>query len=130
MAHNKKERRRFIRFKIPGATVDYSQRFFFFSSIIYSEDFCPVVDICRGGIQFLSRRHLKSAKKILVKIYISDEESHLNLIGRIRWSFFEPFGDYNYQVGIQFEPFGGRKLYNQSQVLDKLVSLEKKFMAS
>ena len=130
MAHNKKERRRFIRFKVPGATVDYFQRFFFFSSILYSEDFCPVVDISHGGIQFLSRRHLKSVKKILMKIYVPDEESYLNLIGQIRWSFFNPFGDYNYQVGIQFEPFGGRKLYNQSQVLDKLVSLEKKFMPS
>lgn len=125
--HNGKERRRFIRFKVPGAKVTYFQKFFFFSSIVYSEEFCPVVDISRGGIQFLSRRFIKSIKKILMQIYIPEEESYLNLTGRIKWSFFNPFGDYNYQVGIQFEPFAGRKRYNQSQALDKLAFLETKF---
>ncbi len=126
--HNGKERRRYIRFKVPGAKVTYFQKFFFFSSIVYSEEFCPVVDLSRGGIQFLSRRFLKSIKKILMQIYIPEEESYLNLTGRIKWSFFNPFGDYNYQVGIQFEPFVGRRRYNQFQALDKLASLEKKFL--
>ena len=126
--HNGKERRRFTRFKVPGAKVTYFQKFFFFSSIVYSEEFCPVVDVSRGGIQFLSRRFFKSLKKILMQIYIPEEESCLNLTGRIKWSFFNPFGDYNYQVGIQFEPFVGRKGYNHSQALDKLASLETKFL--
>lgn len=124
----KKEKRGFVRFEIPGAKVSYFQKFLFFSSILYSEEFCPVIDISRGGIKFGSRRSHKSHKKVLMKMYFPDEKSCLNLKGRVRWSLFNPFDDYDYNVGIQFAPFGGRKGYNQSLALEKLISLEKKSM--
>ena len=123
-----KERRRFLRINIPGAKVSYFQRFLFFSSIVYSEEFCPVFDISRGGIRFGSKRFHKSLKKVLMKIYFPDEKPSLNLKGRVRWSLFNPSNDYNYYVGIQFEPFGGRKEYNLPVALDELISLEKKFI--
>ena len=123
-----KERRRFLRINVPGAKISYFQRFLFFSSIVYSEEFCPVIDISRGGIQFGSKKFHKSLRKILMKIYFPDEKSCLDLKGRVRWSLFNPFNDYDYYVGVQFEPFGGRKGYNLSVALDKLVSLEKMFI--
>lgn len=126
--HKERERRRFFRVKIPGTRLSYFHKFLFFSSILYSEEFCPVIDISRGGIQFQSKKFHKSQRKILMKVHIPDEKSCLDLKGQVKWSLFNPSNDYDYHVGVQFEPFVGRKGYNQPMALDKLESLEKEFM--
>ncbi len=49
MAENEIERRTCIRFKIPGAAVNY-QRKSLLPKPGFVEEFCPIMDISRGGI--------------------------------------------------------------------------------
>jgi Tfp pilus assembly protein PilZ len=114
--------------RVPGAKLSYFHKFLFFSSILYSEEFCPVIDISRGGVQFQSKKFHKFQKKILMKVHFPDEKSCLNLKGKVKWSLFSPSHDYDYHIGVQFEAFVGRRGYNQPVALDKLEELEQKFM--
>ncbi len=58
MAENEIERRTCIRFKIPGATVNY-QRKSLLPKPGFVEEFCPIMDISRGGIRFLTQKVIK-----------------------------------------------------------------------
>ncbi|MDH5467352.1 MAG: PilZ domain-containing protein [Candidatus Aminicenantes bacterium] len=130
MEYDGKERKRFKRLKIPRATVNIIQRHFLFYRKKYSEEFCPVVDLSRGGVRFLCRKLLStSIKKISLQIYIPGERSYLNLKGRIKWISLNPMVNYKYQVGVQFNPFGGKKDHNRAEKLKKIIELEKKFLA-
>lgn len=122
------ERKRFKRLKIPGATVNFSQRHF---KRKYSEEFCPVVDLSRGGIRFLCRRLLSTIiNKISVQIYIPGERTYLNLKGRIRWTSLNPSMNYKYQIGVQFEPFGEKKEHNRPETLERIIALERRLLAN
>ncbi len=122
------ERKRFKRLKIPGATVNFSQRHF---KRKYSEEFCPVVDLSRGGIRFLCRRLLSTIiNKISVQIYIPGERTYLNLKGRIRWTSLNPSMNYKYQIGVQFEPFGEKKEHNRPDILERIIALERRLLAN
>ncbi len=125
------ERKRFRRLKIQGATVNFIQRHFLFYKRIYSEEFCPVIDLSRGGIRFLCRRLLSTIiKKISVQIYIPGERTYLNLKGRIKWTSLDPSMNYRYQIGVQFEPFGEKEEHNRPETLERIVALERKLLAN
>ena len=124
------EKRACIRFKIPGATVSYKQGKFFFSKKKYVEEFYPVVEISRGGIRFLGQKLFTTASKISLKILIPEVDSPLILKGRVRWASSSPPMSYKYQIGVQFDPFGMEKRYNRPKFLDKIISLEQKFLTN
>jgi hypothetical protein len=131
MEYDGKERKKFKRLKIPRATVNIIQRHFLFYRKKYSEEFCPVVDLSRGGVRFLCRKLLStSIKKISLQIYIPGERSYLNLKGRIKWISLNPMVNYKYQVGVQFNPFGEKKDHNRPEKLKRIVELEKKILTS
>jgi len=131
MEYRGKERKRFKRLKIPMAKVNILQRHFFFYRKKYSEEFCPVVDLSRGGVRFLCRKLLSpSIKKISLQIYIPGEGSYLNLKGRVRWISLNPMTNYKYQVGVQFNPFGEKRDHNRPEKLKRIIELEKKLLAS
>lgn len=124
------KRKRFKRLRIKGATVNFIQKHFLFYKGDYSEEFCPVIDLSRGGIRFLCRRLLSTLiKKITVQIYIPGEKSYLNLKGRIKWISLNPSMNYRYQVGVQFNSFGERKEDNRPEILERLIALERKVLA-
>jgi hypothetical protein len=129
--YEKIERKRFERLKIQGATVNFIQKHFLFYKKNYSEEFCPVVDISRGGIRFLCRRLLSTTiKKISLQIFIPGEKTYLNLKGRIRWISLNPSMNYRYQVGVQFYNFGKKKEYNRPETLKRIIALERKLLAN
>ncbi len=97
------ERRACIRFKIPGATVNY----FTIPSSPFSrskleEAFCPLYDISRGGVRFLSQREIPLESHLELEIKIPGESVPLKMKGRVRW--IAPFQEKNYyfQIGVQF----------------------------
>lgn len=125
------ERKRFKRLRIQGATVNFIQKHFLFYRKEYSEDFCPVVDLSRGGIRFLCRRLLSTMiKKISLQIYIPGEKTYLNLKGRIRWTSLNPSMNYRFQVGVQFNNFGEKKEHNRPETLERIIKLERKLLAN
>lgn len=129
MGYDGVERKRFKRLKIPKARVNIMQKQFLFYRKKYSEEFCPVVDLSRGGIRFLCRKLLSSnIKKISLQIYIPGERSYLNLKGRIRWISLNPMVNFKYQVGVQFNPFGEKRDNNRPEKLKRIIELEKKLL--
>src|SRR5665647_2542054 len=61
------ERRLCQRFKIPGATVSYRKEKLFSSKTKIDEEFCPVLDLSRGGIRFLTQKPLKFKSKVTLQ---------------------------------------------------------------
>jgi len=60
------ERRTCIRFEIPGATVSYKLKRPLLAKTSYGEEFCPTIDLSRGGLRFLS--------KFFFQVFSADKE--------------------------------------------------------
>ena len=130
MEHKGIERRACIRFEVPGATVSYKEKKLFFSRKNYGEDFCPVLDMSRGGFRFLCQRALKNNNKAYLKISIPSESAPLTQTGQVQWASFNPGKSYKYQIGVQFNPYGEKKRQNSPENLAKIVALEQKFIVN
>lgn len=122
------ERRLCQRFKIPGATVSYRIAKLFSSKAGTDEQFCPVLDLSRGGIRFLTQKPLKFKSKVMIQLSIPGERVPIDLKGRVRWSTFNAGKSYKYQAGVQLNPYGLEKDHNVPQTLTRLVALESKFV--
>ncbi len=122
------ERRLCQRFKIPGATISYRKEKVLSSPKEFEEEFCPVLDLSRGGVRFLSQKPLKFKSRIHLQISIPGEKIPLILKGKVRWSSFNPGKSYKYQTGIQFNPYGEEKNQNYPGALVKIIALEQKFI--
>ena len=122
------ERRICQRFKIPGATVSYHKEKLLSSGTRIEEEFCPVLDLSRGGVRFLTQKPLKFKSKVTLQLSIPGDRIPLSLKGRVRWSTFNAGKSYKYQAGVQFSPYGLEKNQNVPQALTKIVALEQKFI--
>lgn len=122
------ERRLCQRFKIAGATVSYRRDKLFSPKAKVEEEFCPVLDLSRGGVRFLTQKPLKFKSKVSLQLSIPGERIPLEMKGRVRWSTFNAGQSYKYQAGVQFNPYGLEKGQNPPQALTKLVGLEQKFI--
>jgi len=119
MENKEAEKRTCIRFAIPGATLSYEFK-------DYAEEFSPLVDISRGGAKFLGKNPLEINADITLKISVPGERIPLILHGKIRWISFIESKD-QYQVGVQFNPYGEKEGHNYPGNLVKIISLEQKF---
>jgi Tfp pilus assembly protein PilZ len=122
------ERRLCQRFKISGATVSYRKEKLLSSKTKIDEEFCPVLDLSRGGVRFLTQKPLKFKSKVTLQLSIPGDRIPLSLKGRVRWSTFNAGKSYKYQAGVQFSPYGLEKNQNVPQALTKIVALEQKFI--
>ena len=122
------ERRLCLRFKIAGATVSYRRDRLLSPKAKVDEEFCPVLDLSRGGVRFLTQKPLKFRSKVSLQLSIPGERIPLEMRGRVRWSTFNAGKSYKYQAGVQFNPYGLEKGQNPPQALTKLVGLEQKFI--
>lgn len=122
------ERRACIRFKIPGATVTY----FKISPLPFlknklEEAFCPLYDISRGGVRFLTRQNIPLDTPLNLEIQIPGEPVPLKMKGKVRWTLPWEGKNYQFQVGVQFFPYGEEKDQNYPGNLVKIIALEQKF---
>lgn len=121
------ERRTCIRFEIPGATLSYKQKKPLLTKATYGEEFCPIIDLSRGGLRFLSQEELKIGNPVILKISIPGERIPLELNGHIKWAAPHVGMSYKYQIGVQFNPYGEKKEQNYPGSLVKIIALEQKF---
>jgi Tfp pilus assembly protein PilZ len=122
------EKRLSIRFKIPGATVSYRKKRWLFSKKGFDEEFCPLLDLSRGGLKIASRKKLKPGNKVKLQLSIPGERSSLIMLGRVRWSSSYENEVFKFQAGIQFNVYGEKKNQNYPGNLVKIISLEQKFV--
>lgn len=128
MEQKEMERRLCLRFEIPGATVSYKKKSLLSSKEEFDEEFCPVLDISRGGLRFLCQNEMKVTSKIILKISVPGEKIPLTQKGVVRWSSFAVGKSYKYQIGVQFNPYGEKKDQNYPGNLVKIIALEQKFV--
>ena len=124
------ERRTCIRFIIPGASVNYWLKKPLLGKPSFNEEFCPVLDISRGGLRFLSREELKINTQVTLVVSIPGERIPLELQGQIKWTSPTEEGNYKKQIGVQFHPYGEKKGQNYPGSLVKIIALEQKFAPS
>jgi Tfp pilus assembly protein PilZ len=124
------ERRTCIRFEIPGATVSYKLKKPLLTKSSYGEEFCPTIDLSRGGLRFLTQEDLKIGTALMLKISIPGERVPLELHGQVRWVAPNVGMSYKYQIGAQFSPYGEKKGQNYPGSLVKIIALEQKFSPS
>ena len=122
------ERRICQRFKIPGATISYKREHWLFSRRDFEQEFCPVLDISRGGVRFLTQKPMKYKVRVSLQIAIPGERVPLTLKGHVRWTSYNPGKSYKYQAGVQFNAYGEKKGQNYPGALVKIIALEQKFI--
>lgn len=128
MDESKIERRACVRFKIPGATVSYQKKSLFFAKPGFIEEFCPLLDISRGGVRFLTQNPVRPNTEVTVKISIPGERIPFSMKGVVKWSSSAEGKTHRYQVGVQFHPYGETKDQNLPGNLVKIIALEQKFI--
>ena len=116
------------RFAIAMAVISYKKSGFWQRRINFAGDAkCPVLDISKGGLSFLTDRPPKSRRVSLLLKY-SERDDAINLEGTIVYSV--PRGDelyYRYRVGVKFNPFSSRRGHNALDALFLLDRLEKTY---
>lgn len=122
------EKRLSQRFKIPGATVSYRKIRRLFQKKSFDEEFCPLHDLSRGGMNFICRQRLKPKTRLYLQLSIPGERAPLVLLGQVRWTARNNNDNFPYQVGIQFNVYGEKKGQNYPGNLVKIISLEQKFL--
>lgn len=126
----RQERRACVRFKIPGATLNYK----FMTKLPFvknklEDSFCPVYDLSRGGLRFFSRQEIPLAANLELEILVPGEPIPLKMKGLVRWvAPYEGKKDYAFQVGVQFFPYGEEKRQNYPGNLVKIIALEQKYI--
>ncbi|MDD8031438.1 MAG: PilZ domain-containing protein [Acidobacteriota bacterium] len=121
------EKRLSQRFAIPGATVSYKKKRLIFRKNDFDEEFCPLINLSRGGMRFASREKLKTGTKLFTQLSIPGERSTLTLSGEVRWVSTGTSQAFPYQLGVQFNPYGKNKGQNYPGNLVKIIALENKF---
>ncbi len=121
------ERRTCIRFEIPGATLSYKKDKGLLPDAKYGAEFCPILDISRGGLRYLTQENLKINSNVILKISLPGERVPLVMKGQVRWVAINAGKSYKYQIGVQFNPYGEKKGQNYPGALVKIIALEQKF---
>ncbi len=97
------ERRRHMRFEIPGAFLAYKIRSFLSFKKDPAEPYCPVQNISQGGTKILCKQPLKPGAKMALKIIIPEDNLTLDLKANLVWIFPIQARDFAFLAGIRFE---------------------------
>ena len=125
-----KERRVCRRFRVPGATVNYTLKKSYSpdkkEETLWEEEFCPLLDLSCGGVRYRGKKTLQINTEIVVKIFIPGERAPLTLSGEVRWLSTED-DKKTCEMGVQFNPYGEGEGKNYPGLMVKLMELEHKF---
>jgi len=118
------KKRSCIRFNIPGTTLYYKPKSSFFKKTSFSKDYFPVINLSRGGAQFLCNERFKAGKRIKIKVNIPGQTQKLEILADVRWISINREKSYQYQTGIAFSSYGEKKEENPKEILSALERLE------
>ena len=85
------------------------------------------MDISRGGIHFLTQKVIKPDTEVTLLISVPGERIPFNMKGVVKWFARSEGKSYQFQVGVQFNPYGMDKDQNLPQTMVKIMALEQKF---
>jgi len=114
------------RFSIPGTIIYYKSKPRFFGRGKYTNDYYPVINMSRGGANFLCDQRLTIGSQLIVKVNTPEIKTNLEIIANVKWISKNREKSYRYQTGIAFNSYGDGKNNNPKEVLSFLESLENK----
>jgi PilZ domain-containing protein len=120
----KPERRSCERFAVPGATVDWESD----REPGRSGSECPLGDLSRGGVRFLTPAPPEGGTLLRVALHIPGEPEPVRLRGSVVWRLVSSGQIHN--VAIAFEPYSSSPGANQPDALERLVAIEARFLGS
>jgi hypothetical protein len=85
------------------------------------------VDISRGGVRFLTQKMVKPDTELTLRISVPGERIPFTMKGVVKWSAPSEGKSYQFQIGVQFNPYGMDKDQNLPQTMVKIMALEQKF---
>ncbi len=112
------------RFNIPGTALYYRGKPFFFFNSKFSNDYYPVINLSKGGARFLCHQRLAPGRDIIIKLKIPGVERVPEILASIKWISKNHEQSYQYQTGIAFNAYGGKKNENSMDVLSLFEELE------
>lgn len=112
------------RFCIPGTTLFYKKSGIIGQPKEYPDEYYPVLDISRGGLRFLTNERPKIGLTVKIKMTVPDADYQPEINGVVRWVSKNRERSYRYQTGVSFNPYGGGRKENPSEVLSFIQSLE------
>lgn len=113
------------RFSIPGTVVYYKRKPRFLGRTKYTDEYYPVINMSKGGMNFLCDRKLVVGAAIIIKVNIPGTTTEPEVFGRVKWISKNPEQSYAYQTGIAFNSYGTGKNKNSSDILSFFENLEK-----
>jgi len=123
-------RRTARRFEIPGAVLTYDLENTSAPEASSEKTVCPLIDISRGGLRFISRHKLEITSPIQVKVAIPGGHVPLIFKGRVRWSSPQNGDQLRYQTGVEFNSYGEDQDQNFPGTLVKVVALEQRYRST
>ncbi len=118
------ERRCCERFFVFGATVRIEQKGLVRGKKAYSQQW-PVKDLSRGGLCFYTNISFKPDRILKILLSVPEIEEEIEIIARVVWTSYAPLRDYEYQVGLEFAPFGEKGDFSNSiKILNILKRIE------
>ena len=123
-------RRTARRFEIPGAVLTYDLENTSAPEASSEKTICPLIDISRGGLRFISRQKLEITSPIQVKVTIPGGHVPLIFQGRVRWSSPQTGDQLRYQTGVEFNSYGEDQDQNFPGTLVKVVALEQRYRST
>jgi len=113
------------RFSILGTILYYKNKPRFFGQGKYTNDYYPVINMSRGGVNFLCNQRLAPGAQLIVKINIPGTQTEPEIIANVKWISKNPEQSYRYQTGIAFNSYGDGKNKNSKEILSFIKNLEK-----
>jgi hypothetical protein len=120
------ERRALERVVIPQAQVYYK---YADSSLFFSRSTGPValINLNKSGACFEVREGFPVKQQFNLRIKISGEKV-LKVKGQVRWCSYAERPDRN-RVGVQFLPYGKRRIYNTPDTLNRLRRITEQYQS-
>lgn len=121
------ERRKHLRFQVPGTVMRYRKSGFLSLFINLSKP-CLAVNLSQGGLAFECDKKFSKNEKIITQLFFP-KEGLLKLRAQIRWQEWSS-GSRSHFTGAEFDSFGKRRGWNSKASLEVLRRLERTYGGS
>jgi hypothetical protein len=119
------EKRACKRFIVPDAKVRYKKPGLLLLLRGFSEPM-PVRNLSKGGLSFECDETFPHDQEMTFQLLVP-METPVEIRGQKKWHRACQSGNYRYDIGIQFSPFGSRRGFNTREALDRLRALDKMY---
>lgn len=124
------QKRKDIRFSIPGTTLRIQSNRFIFFLKAFGKEIYPLDELSRGGVRFKSNRRLKVNHPLLIKLSFPNDIPVIRLFGKIKWMSPSAEHNFSHQIGVQLAPFGREKGQNTPEDQRRLAWAESRYLES